>query len=94
MSDYNVIFEEKLSNALLSEKSKYDLKTIFYVLWDDKRIDMLQRFDEVVLWLQAIEEEFFQEQVALFENAIEDLENLPSWDNETKKEIQNLKNII
>lgn len=94
MSDYNVIFEEKLSSVLLSEKSKYDFKTVFYVTPDEKKVDMLNRFDQIVASLQAIEEEFFQEQIMAFENAIEDLENISLKWNETKKEIENLKNTI
>lgn len=76
MGGLNVKFEELLLSAEISDKGKYELKSIFYALTDDKKNKILQDFKWFITRIEIIEEEHRREQEFLLEQSMERIEQI------------------
>lgn len=94
----NLILEEKLEKSLLSKKDIYEIKTFFIFLTEEKKINFINNFDNIVFKILKIEQDLKQSQEILLWKAISNIENaikksqLKWLKNASKQSIWELKN--
>ncbi|MDP5039150.1 MAG: hypothetical protein NWP80_01750 [Candidatus Gracilibacteria bacterium] len=94
----NLILEEKLEKSLLSKKDIYEIKTFFIFLTEEKKINFINNFDNIVFKILKIEQDLKQSQEILLGKAISNIENaikksqLKGLKNASKQSIGELKN--
>ena len=66
----NVRLEQLLMDSGISEKWKYEIKSIFTVLNDRRKIEILENFDFFIVKIIDIEEEHKERQKILVEESM------------------------
>jgi len=72
----NTLFEKLLTESNLSEKDRYDIKQIFYLLPDEKKQRLMSNFQALCHNIDCINRDVAIEQKILFENLITDLDQI------------------
>jgi hypothetical protein len=61
----NVILEKLLQNELLSDKDRYEIRQIFEIVDEQKKQNILNNFDKMVLAIVKIKQELIENQEIL-----------------------------
>ena len=72
----NVRLNELLINSEISEKWKYEIKSIFRVLNDKRKIEILENFDFFIVKIIDIEEEHKERQKILVEESMDRMDKI------------------
>lgn len=72
----NVRLEQLLMDSGISEKWKYEIKSIFTVLNDRRKIEILENFDFFIVKIIDIEEEHKERQKILVEESMERMDQI------------------
>ena len=70
----NVILENLLQNELLSDKDRFEIRQIFDVVSDDKKQNIINNFDKILIWIAIIKKELREQQEILLWKAIANIE--------------------
>lgn len=96
----NIILEKLLTNEILSDKDRYEIRQIFDILSDEKKQNILKNFDKMILSISKIKHELRENQEILLWKAISNIERTLknakfSWiKNATTNSIWSLKQIM
>ena len=77
----NTLLDEKILNSykthpwLLNDKDIYEIKSIFTILNQTKKQEMLDRFETILNWIARVKVELIQTQKMFFDEAISNIEN-------------------
>jgi hypothetical protein len=61
----NTLLEEYLSNPLLSDKDRYEIRQIFSIMPDDKKQNILDNFPKIIASIELIKEDLRETQEIL-----------------------------
>jgi adenylate kinase family enzyme len=96
----NTLLEEYLSNPLLSDKDRYEIRQIFSIMPDEKKQNILDNFPRIIASIELIKEDLRETQEILLWRAISNIENaikgaknkgIKNW---TSSSINELKNMM
>lgn len=96
----NVLLEKLLENESLDDKDRYEIRQIFNIVSDDKKQNILNNFDKMLISIMKIKQELRESQEILLWKAISNIETAikkarSSWiKNATSSSIHNLKQIM
>lgn len=96
----NIILEQLLQNVLLSDKEKYEIRQIFMIVSEEKKQNIINNFDKILIWIALIKKELREQQEILLWKAIANIEkSLKTARNNgikkaTSSSIKNLKQTI
>lgn len=96
----NVILEKLLLHDSLNDKDRYEIRQIFNIVTDDKKQNILNNFDKMLIAIIKIKEDLRQEQEIILWRAISNIETSikkarSSWiRNATTCSIWDLKQIL
>jgi len=96
----NVILEKLLENESLDDKDRFEIRQIFSVLSDEKKKNILDNFDKIIVSIIKIKKELRENQEILLGKAISNIEMSikkakTSWiKHATSSSIKNLKQKI
>ncbi len=77
----NTLLEDKILNSfkthpwLLNDKDIHEIKSIFNILNQIKKQEMLDRFENILNWIAKVKLELVQTQKMFFDEAITNIEN-------------------
>lgn len=96
----NVILEKLLENESLDDKDRYEIRQIFNIVSDEKKQNILDNFDKMLISIIKIKQELRESQEILLGKAISNIETAikrarSSWiKNATTSSINNLRQIM
>jgi len=70
----NSALEKLLQNELLSEKDRYEIRQIFEIVSEEKKQNILNNFDKMLLSIAKIKQEMREQQEILLGKAISNIE--------------------